>query len=477
MPKMYPMNITSISILNSNIRTPYNPLEMKNNRPFWLCLILVILFLYTGCRKSDYKVPDSPVTIVDNGEGTGTVTWTKDNEYLLEGFVFVNDGQVLTIGPGTVIRAKTGQGSAASALIVARGGKIMAEGTSGEPIIFTAEGDDLKGSVTIDASGLWGGLIILGNALLNTSTGEARIEGIPAYEPRGVFGGDDDKDNSGILSYLSIRHGGTNIGIGNEINGLTLGAVGSGTRIDHIEVVSNADDGVECFGGSVNLKYVSVSFCDDDAIDFDLGYHGNMQFISAIQSFGRGDRLIEGGGGEDPVFSTPYSLPKIYNGTFIGRGSEIGKMAAIFERAAGGIVANSIFLDTHLGIHIEYVEGNVSSYSQFLEGNLEVKNNIFYHVAGNDPDSILRVLAVPGTDISSQQALLNAYFGDASNQISDPGLVISAGYYNLLPKGDVYEPLADPPNEWFDITIFKGAFYTYNWLNGWTLLNEAGYVN
>ena len=130
-------------------------------------LIISIIVALAGCRKSDYELETGSSNIVDNGAGTGTVTWTKDKEYVIEGFVFVNDGQTLTIEPGTVVRFAAGEGENASALIVSRGGKIMAEGTADEPIIFTAESDDLILSVDKEKRGLWGGLIILGNAPIN----------------------------------------------------------------------------------------------------------------------------------------------------------------------------------------------------------------------------------------------------------------------------------------------------------------------
>ncbi|HER08147.1 MAG TPA: hypothetical protein ENO20_04485, partial [Bacteroides sp.] len=194
-------------------------------------LLIMVVTGLSSCRQSPFNM-DLVETISDQGGGTGTTTWSADKDYLLEGFVFVNDGQILTIEAGTVIRGRTGQGSMASALIVARGGRIIAEGKSDNPIIFTADGDDLEGSVPVEARGLWGGVIILGNATINTETGEDLIEGIPISEPRGIYGGNDDDDNSGILRYVSVRHGGTNIGEGNEINGLTLGGVGRQTIIE-----------------------------------------------------------------------------------------------------------------------------------------------------------------------------------------------------------------------------------------------------
>ena len=175
------------------------------------------------------------VDVFDADVATGSnVVWTADNEYILNGLVFVDDGATLTIQPGTVIKGKPGQGENASALVVARGGKIFASGTPDMPIVFTAEADDVSdpGDLPLDARGLWGGVILLGHATLNSQPGETPIEGIPTTEARGIYGGDDDADNSGIFRYVSIRYGGTDIGAGNEINGLTMGGVGSGTLIE-----------------------------------------------------------------------------------------------------------------------------------------------------------------------------------------------------------------------------------------------------
>ncbi|MGM0377835.1 MAG: hypothetical protein ACQEQ0_13770, partial [Bacteroidota bacterium] len=252
---------------------------MKNK----ISIFIITAFLagfFQSCREQEYALPGEYTMIQDNGGGTGTTTWTADKEYLLDGHVFVNDGQTLTIEPGTVIRANTGQGENASALIVARGGKLVAEGTPEDPIIFTVEGDDLGGAVPIEANGLWGGVIILGNAPVNTANGENMIEGIPDDEPRGVYGGDNKSDNSGIIKYVSVRHGGTRLGQGDEINGLTLGGVGNGTTLEYVEVISNRDDGFEFFGGTVNGRYLLSAFCGDDAFDFDLGYRGKCQFIT-----------------------------------------------------------------------------------------------------------------------------------------------------------------------------------------------------
>ncbi|MCK4663748.1 MAG: hypothetical protein KAT68_12830 [Bacteroidales bacterium] len=322
-------------------------------------------------------------TITDNGNGTGTVTWVKSKTYILNGLVFVNNGQILTIEAGTVIKGMPGQGENASALIIARGGKIIAEGNESEPIIFTSIDDDLKGSVSTFARGSWGGIIILGKAQLNSSPGETAIEGIPTDEPRGIYGGNDNNDDSGILKYVSIRHGGTDIGEGNEINGLTLGGVGNQTVIEFIEVISNKDDGIEFFGGTPQIKHIVVAFCADDSFDYDEGFCGKGQFWFAIQDHDEGDRIGEHDGGTDPENGTPYATPEIYNATYIGRGADAGKRIITFRDNAGGTYANSIFLSQTKGIDIELLASGECSYKRFQVQQLIVKNNIFYNVAEN----------------------------------------------------------------------------------------------
>ena len=169
-------------------------------------------------------------------------------------------------------------------------------------------------------------------------------------------------------------------------------------------------------------------------------------------------------------------MPVIYNGTFIGRGPAFSEKCATFDRNAGGIVANSIFINQNLGIFIEFVEGSESSYSQFLEDDLQLVNNIFNDLGTNDPDSVFRVDAATWIDISQQQEVLSKAFIDEGNVISDPGVYAYDQYYTLLPSGNVYDNLAPIPGPWFDETIYKGAFYTYLWISGWTLLYESGLV-
>ncbi|HYW97166.1 MAG TPA: hypothetical protein VE870_16355 [Bacteroidales bacterium] len=432
---------------------------------------LIMIFLMFSCRKGDYYL-DNISVVHDLGGGTGTVTWTKDQSYVLDGFVFVNDGQVLTIEAGTVIRAKTGQGSHASALIVARGGKIIASGTAEEPIIFTVEGDDLKGSVPLKSRGLWGGLIILGNAPVNTSSGEASIEGIPISEPRGIYGGYDADDNSGILEYVSVRHGGTNIGEGNEINGLTLGGVGRKTTIDHIEVIANADDGVEFFGGTVDCRNMAVAFCGDDAFDFDQGYSGKCQFLLGILDEDLSDHAAEHNGGVPGSMGKGLSKPEIYNATYIGGGQENPSWLISFDTNSGGIYRNSIFLNSRKGIGIEDTGGG-SSFTRLGEGDLEISHNVFYDVAGNKADSII---ALFGRVTPADSSFIVSYFAADANSIDDDGLVYDTIPYDLLPVTTAFTSMAEYSSDWYEKVTYKGAFGSNNWLQGWSVLQETGQV-
>ncbi|MBK6362090.1 MAG: hypothetical protein IPF52_00805 [Saprospiraceae bacterium] len=221
---------------------------------------------------------------------TANTTWTKDKIWILTTRIAVVSGTTLTIEAGTIVKGEAGSGANATALLIARGAKLIAKGTSTSPIIFTSSADKIQPgqiespNLENTVNGLWGGLLILGKAPISGSgSAEAvQIEGIPASDVNGLFGGTDPADNSGELTYISIRHGGANIGEGNEINGLTLGGVGSGTKVENIEIISNQDDGLEVFGGSVNIKNVIVWNAGDDQIDCDQAWTGTLDNFIAI---------------------------------------------------------------------------------------------------------------------------------------------------------------------------------------------------
>jgi len=260
---------------------------------YLLTLITASLLGLSSCIEGNDKPDtddgdDSSVVITSNI--TTNTTWQTGKVYVLGGRIAVTSGVTLTIQPGVVVKGEVGSGANATALIIARGAKIMAEGTAAQPIIFTSVADELmpgqiaSPNMEPTLEGLWGGLMIMGKAKGSFAgdVTEIQIEGIPASDTNGLYGGSDDADNSGVLKYISIRHGGANIGEGNEINGLTLGAVGSGTVIENVEVVANQDDAIEWFGGTVSVKNALLWNSGDDAVDTDQSWAGTLDNFIVI---------------------------------------------------------------------------------------------------------------------------------------------------------------------------------------------------
>ena len=431
--------------------------------------------------KTEYIVNGNTITIIDHGNGTGNKTFTSDKVWILNKLIFVNEGQTLKIEAGTVIKGKPGQGENASALIVARGATIIAEGTASKPIIFTAEADQLNGNIARTDRGLWGGVIILGSAKINTIPFKMNIEGIPTTESRGEYGGTNNNDNSGIFKYVSIRHGGTNIGADNEINGLTMGAVGSGTTINHIEVFANNDDGYEWFGGNVNTKYLISAYCKDDAFDWDQGFTGKGQFWLAVQDPDAGDRMGELDGADDPEDGIPFGGGQVYNATFIGRGIATGEKVMTFRANGGGEFYNGIFVNQAKGVDIEIKETTTtqSSWKRFKDGQLKIENNIFYDVADGTLDGVFKVKVKDGVSDSDANIAItdwSNYIANANNTVDqNPGISYpSTGTLNVIPTGDVTSNLAIYPSDFYSNVNYKGAFdpTQSNWAADWTLLFE-----
>ena len=277
------------------------------------------------------------------GTYTSDKTLTADKIWKLSGRVFIADGATLTIPAGTIIKAEGGTGTDSSFICIARGGKIDAQGTADKPIIMTSVADDIqigqKNGSNLDASnvGLWGGLLVLGKApgSFKNDVVEYQIEGIPAEETNGLYGGNDPADNSGVINYLSIRHGGTSIGEDNEINGLTLGGVGTGTSISNVEVIGNQDDGIEFFGGTVNASNLLVWGQGDDGLDIDQSYSGtiNNAIVIANSSSDHGLEI------DGPEGSMEGSF-KLENITLIGDESAANGEYADFRKGALGSVNN-----------------------------------------------------------------------------------------------------------------------------------------
>ncbi|NVJ87212.1 MAG: hypothetical protein HWE15_12950 [Algoriphagus sp.] len=305
-------------------------------------LLLGSLLIFSSCIEGNEKPIIDPG---DNGSGnvllvdsniTSSTTWETGKTYVLSGRISVTAGNTLTIQEGVVVKGEVGTGSNASALIIARGAKINALGTATSPIIFTTVADEIEPGQIVspnldpDLSGLWGGLLILGNARGSFAgdISEVQIEGIPPSDTNGLYGGDNDADNSGILRYVSIRHGGANIGEGNEINGLTLGGVGSGTVIENVEIIGNQDDGIEWFGGTVSVKNAIVWNAGDDALDTDQAWAGTLDNFVVITG-GETDHALEIDGPEGS-YNAAHTLK---NGTI--KGNDVAEFGDFRDGARG----------------------------------------------------------------------------------------------------------------------------------------------
>ena len=390
-------------------------------------------------------------------EAGDTLTLTADNEWLLDGYVYVEEGACLVIEPGTVVKGKTvpTTGDLTSSLIVARGGKIIADGTADAPIIFTGELDDLSTTtdLTADDNQTWGGLIILGNSIVGEENGTDVIEGIPSDEPRIIYGGTDSLDNSGILRYVSIRHGGSVLGADNEINGLTMGGVGAGTIVDYVEVFANKDDGIELFGGTVNITHAVVGFAGDDSFDFDESYEGTLQFIFSVQG-NTGDNAIEYDGSER-ADAGPKTVGKIYNGTFIGSADLNASSDGLRLRNDGAAqLWNCIFVDQP-GYAYRF-DNDPERPETAVAGNFAFNFGVLVNTPGTEPETFLVTEADPqlaGISRSTDGGL------DPRPNAGSP-VLFSAIY------GD--DDVAEVP--------YAGAFSNAeNWAEGWTAMSQYGY--
>ena len=312
-------------------------------------LFAAIMIGFTSCVDGNDKPVDpvDPETddVLVNTNISSNTTWETGKTYVLGGRIAVTAGNTLTIQPGVIVKGEVGSGSNATALIIARGAKIDAQGTATSPIIFTTIADEImpgeiaSPNLEADLSGLWGGLIILGKAKASLAgdVTETQIEGIPPSDTNGLYGGTDDADNSGTLKYVSIRHGGANIGEGNEINGLTLGAVGSGTVIENIEVIGNQDDGIEWFGGTVSVKNAIIWNAGDDGLDTDQAWAGTLDNFIVVAG-GETDHCLEIDGPEGS-YNAGHTLK---NGTVKGNAvAELGD----FRDGARGTFENIYFFN------------------------------------------------------------------------------------------------------------------------------------
>lgn len=273
-----------------------------------------------------------------SGVYTEDVTLGPDFRWLLRGGVFIGDDEnpmTLTILPGTTVY---GEASTGGMLVVRRGARLVADGTVGEPIVFTsskAEGDRARGD--------WGGIILNGRATINSCAG-ADVEGpCEAFGEGGTgyYGGGDDDDDSGVLRYVRVEFAGTLISPENELNGIAFQGVGRGTTVDFVQVHQNDDDGLEFFGGTVDVRHLLVTGVSDDLFDWTDGWRGRGQYLVGQQYPGVGDNGIEADNNAEARDATPTSAPTLSNVTLIGSpGSAASDLGLLLREGTAGKLAN-----------------------------------------------------------------------------------------------------------------------------------------
>ena len=421
----------------------------------------------------------------------------KKGTYSLVGWVYIASGAVLTIEPGTIIK---GDRQTKAAIIVERGGKLIAKGTVNEPIVFTSA--QPKGS---RKPGDWGGVILCGKAPNNQS--EMQIEG----GPRTKHGGSDPDDNSGILSYVRIEFAGYPFEKDKEINGLTFGSVGKCTQVDHVQISYSNDDSFEWFGGTVNVKYIIAYHGWDDDFDTDNGFSGNVQFALGIRDSKIADQSQSNGFESDNCADgsavNPYTTATFSNVTFVGpgadknysnsssyitggaffpnNGSSLGKFQAAMQirRNSRLNCFNSVALGYPVGLMLDNQKGDTRSAA--TKGLLKVQNVWFagMDAVGSDANKVYDDVLVTGYDSSAQPVLDKTKKSFSSTWFAaQTGNKVLSTISGLGFAGDNYTPLAGSQvlnaasftglSSWFEKVGYIGAVPAgADWLKSWTNFN------
>lgn len=409
---------------------------------------------FTGCPDGTSAVNNLPRACLLPSTITGTLSLTNAATYLINGKTSVGGGRntqpgTLKIAPGTVIQ---GIGQGIDYLVVQPGSRIEAEGTPTAPIVFTGP---------TDTPGSWAGVVLAGNAVDNSCTGATPC----AFEADSsiTFGGSNDNDSSGILRYVQIRYAGQVIRQDEELNALTLLAVGRGTVLDHIQVHAGKDDGFEMFGGSVNLKYVVGTAVEDDCLDFAEGYTGKIQYAYCKQTAtaSSDSNGVESDNKPNAFDLMPRTQPKVANVTLVGAGS--GNEGLRLRRGSGGNFYNIVA-------------------TGFGQECLNFNDNATFNASGTaQSHTASGVLTMSGSalgcttnfeDSSSDPFLVSAWYRGQSG--NSDGAAASLGLSGRFPaQGSMLlgTGVAVPNDSFFDATSYKGAFggAATDWTLGWTM--------
>lgn len=258
--------------------------------------------------------------------------WQAGKRYVLQGDVFVENQAVLSIEAGSQIF-----GEKDSSLIITRGAKLLAKGKQDAPIVFTSSQPTLE-----RRRGDWGGLVLMGDAPVNR---EGQLEGIDKNDPRGRFGGNNPLANCGVLEYVRVEYAGFETFVDNELNGLTLAGCGRETVVRYVQVHKALDDGIEVFGGTVDLRHIVVTGAGDDGFDWDMGWQGRVQFLVVQMHGDAGDNAFEGDSDAGNADNKLRSQPTFYNVTLVGANTrQISQRAMTIRRGSGGRFVNVLMM-------------------------------------------------------------------------------------------------------------------------------------
>jgi len=401
---------------------------------------------FQGCPAFAQPGPTENSCVL-SGTITSDATLTKNIQWILQGPVYVGgdntQSATLTINPGTKIVGVGGQGDQAAYLWIRRGSKIMAEGTPDNPIVMTGPNEL--------AAGEWGGLLISGNAPVNGCN-----EGVPVCEVpfeaivSEIYGGNNPTDNSGVIKYTQIRFAGSAVRQDEELNGFTLNGVGSGTLIDYVQVHEGLDDGVEVFGGTVQMKHLVLTNIQDDSLDWANGWQGRAQFILIKQSAAIGDRGIEADNNEKNQDSTPRTTPIISNLTIIGRTGDSATQGVLLRRGTGANIWNSVITGspTCLMIDGERTFANAGTPGS-LSGSLTIQNS-YVNCAANFADGEGASFTTSDWFLSQSEnvagdPLLSGYLPAAGSPLTLGGTAVSDAFFTPV---DYIGAFKDADSDW-----------------------------
>ena len=483
---------------------------MKTVKFLGLGLIMGLVSLLSGCSDSDNNndepnvTPPSQTLVIGDGSSTYEIKSDvvyKKGEYELKGWVYVTNGASITFEPGCIIK---GDKPTKASLIIEPGAKIYAQGTASNPIVFTSA--QAKGS---RKPGDWGGLIICGKAKNNGGT--LAIEG----GPRTKHGGNDDNDNSGILSYVRVEFAGYPYEENKEINGITFGSVGKATKVDHLQVSYSNDDSYEWFGGSVNAKYLVAYHGWDDDFDTDNGFSGKLQFLLSVRNPKIADTSLSNGFESDNnangTSETPRTSSVFSNVTLVGPMGQADDFKNSLEYINGGNMSpgngsktglfqaamqlrrfsqlscfNSVAMGFPVGLILDNQKGDTQGLAN--AGTLKLQNIIFAQmgIIGSDVNnSFADKLSLNGKDMTDATSFSHTFFVEQTgNKVFDKITDLKLSQPNSLVANANWGPISGSPlltgasftdamlQSDFDKVEYIGAFKSNsdadNWMKGWT---------